>query len=51
VASLTALTHYAKPETTPKQATFTRQVEKLEEGSSSSEVKRASKTYVARARR
>ena len=51
VASLTALTHYSKPEATPKQATFTRQVEKLEEGSSSSEVKRASKTYVARARR
>ena len=51
VASLTALAHYAAPQTTPPQGAFTRQIEKLQEGSSSSELKRATKAYIDRARR
>lgn len=53
VASLTALAHYPQQPTdaTPRQGSFARKVEKLQEGPGSSELKRATKTFVDRTRR
>ena len=47
--SLSALAHFAKPDTTARQRMFSRKVQSLHERARSPEVKRATKTFMTRA--